>query len=125
MILYVLDEIRGDVEGVVYCQPSSCTFGALDSFILDISEKKCFGLQMTLNKDHGVKFQPLQNFLTWLRTKMGIDLKGFYFGFMVLEYLAGDFQKQVFLTSGSKVHRQPGQLVNMKQFVVPFAPFEF
>ncbi len=72
-----LDDIPLDIECITYCQPSSGTFGALDSFILDIAGKKCYGLQMTLNKDHGIKHKPLLKFLTWLETR-GINLDGFF-----------------------------------------------
>jgi hypothetical protein len=54
-----LDEVPLDFAPVAYCQPFSGTFGSLDSFILDNVGKKCFGLQMTLNKHHGIKLQPL------------------------------------------------------------------
>jgi hypothetical protein len=100
-----LEEISLDIECIVYCQPSSGTFGALDSFVLDIPGRKCYVLQMTLNKHHGIKHQPLLKFLTWLK-KMGIDFAGFFFfGFMVPKHLAYDFPEQVFLTSVNTVIR--------------------
>ncbi len=99
-----LDDIPLDIECITYyCQPSLGTFGALDSFILDIAGKKCYGLQMTLNKNHGIKHKPLLKFLTWLETR-GINLDGFFYGFMVPKHLAVDFSEQSFLTNKNTVH---------------------
>ncbi|KAF1328444.1 hypothetical protein FI667_g6803, partial [Globisporangium splendens] len=47
----------------IYCQPASRTFGALDAFIVDTINFKCYGLQMTLNEDHGIKTKPIETFL--------------------------------------------------------------
>lgn len=59
-----LEKITPKKEGVTYYQPSC----ALDSFIIDMGTKKCYGLQAAINKYHGIKYQPLHNFLVWLKT---------------------------------------------------------
>jgi hypothetical protein len=118
-----LDDIPLDLECIAYCQPSSGTFGALDSFVLNIAAKKCYGLQVTLNKNHGIKHQPLLKFLTWLK-QMGIESDGFFFGFMVPKDVADDFPKQAILTSSNNVHKKPGYIAEMKQYVVQLDPFK-
>ncbi len=47
-----LEEIPLYIVCIVYFQPYSGTFGALYSFVLDIAGRKCYVLQMTLNKHH-------------------------------------------------------------------------
>jgi len=119
-----LDEITSkEIKGMVYCQPSSVTFGALDSFILDMGTRKCFGLQMNINQNHGIKHRPLCKFITWLK-EMGIDFTEFYFGFVVPDYLFHDFRTQSFLNIKNTVRTQAGQLEKMKQYVVPLDAFK-
>lgn len=43
-----------------------CT--GLNTFIIDICKKQCYGFQTTINKHRGFKYQPLHNFLVWLKT---------------------------------------------------------
>jgi len=114
-----LDEIDWDTEGFVYFQPSSATFGALDSFIVDMSTSTCYGLQMTINKSHGIKHKPLCDFIEWLKKK-GIHSTNFHFGFMVPNDLVVDFPKQELLTRNSTIHSNPRDIAkNIMQYVVP------
>jgi hypothetical protein len=64
--------------GLTYYQPKSKIFGAVDAFILDGDNKRCYGLQMTLNLNHGIKALPLKNFVLWLDS-IGIAKKNFSF----------------------------------------------
>jgi hypothetical protein len=112
-----LEDIPLDVKGISYCQPLSRSFGALDSFVLDITKKKCYALQMTVSKHHGIKREPLLSFLKWLKN-MDIDFD-FIFGFMAPKHIADEFPKQDILTRANAVHQKPGNLGNMKQYVVP------
>ena len=57
-----LDEISVNPQCFTYFWPRSRTFGALDAFILDGKNMKCYGLQMTLNRNHGIKAAPLSTF---------------------------------------------------------------
>ena len=63
-----LKEITKVGESVTYYWPMSRIFGALDAFILDCKNHKCCGLQMTINKEHGIKVAPLIKFLDQLKT---------------------------------------------------------
>jgi len=118
-----LDDITAEsITGIVYCQPTSKNFGALDSFILDMSSKECFGLQMTINVAHGINQPSLERFIKGLQTTLDIKFSNFYFGFMVPKKLAKAFPEQKILTATKSVHNQPCDLHDMKQYVVPCDP---
>jgi hypothetical protein len=103
--------------GLTYYQPKSKIFGAVDAFILDGDNKCCYGLQMTLNWDHGIKALPLKNFVLWVKSK-GIALEQFYFCFVIPSALVPRFQKQKLLTNGKKIHQRAGNLASMSQYVI-------
>jgi Crinkler effector protein N-terminal domain len=111
-----LDEIHTLPLCLTYCQPTSSTFGALDAFILDGISKICYGLQMTMNLDHGIKAAPLNNFLLWLEG-VGIPLKQFYFVFVVPCDKEPQYRSQTIRTLNDLVHQKPGALKNLQQFV--------
>ncbi|KAF4129728.1 hypothetical protein GN958_ATG21223, partial [Phytophthora infestans] len=49
---FLLADIKS-VESGVYYRPTSNTFGALGAFVF--VGNACYGLQMTLNREHGIK----------------------------------------------------------------------
>ncbi|KAG1708623.1 hypothetical protein DVH05_022250 [Phytophthora capsici] len=91
-------------------------FGALDAFIWD-GRSKCYGLQMTLNADHGIKAAPLNKFLKWLK-KAGGDIDQFYFTFVVPSKIATSYQKQSTTTATGAVSKAPGASGKVGQFVL-------
>jgi hypothetical protein len=117
-----LDEIDEIPPGLTYCQPKSKTFGALDAFILDCTNSRCYGLQMTLNMDHGIKATPLNNFLIWLNG-IGIATDCFYFTFVVPSSIASKFERQSFKTLKNTIHQKPGPLSDVMQYVAELDVF--
>ncbi|KAG2764321.1 hypothetical protein PC129_g21485 [Phytophthora cactorum] len=79
------------VESEVYYRPTSKTFGALDAFVF--VGNACYGLQMTLNRDHGIKGAPLSAFIKWLEGVV-IATDRLYFTFVVPSHLGSEFKKQ-------------------------------
>ncbi|KAG2805569.1 hypothetical protein PC113_g24220, partial [Phytophthora cactorum] len=98
-----------------YYRPTSKTFGVLDAFIWD-GHSKCYGLQMTLNADHGIKAAPLNKFLKWLK-KAGVDTDQFYFAFLVPSKIATSYLKQSTRTATGAVSKNPGASAKVGQFV--------
>uniref|UniRef100_K3WBE4 Crinkler effector protein N-terminal domain-containing protein n=1 Tax=Globisporangium ultimum (strain ATCC 200006 / CBS 805.95 / DAOM BR144) TaxID=431595 RepID=K3WBE4_GLOUD len=109
-------------ERMTYYQPTSRSFGALDAFILDGIELRCYDLQMTMNVNHGIKAAPLKRFLQWLDS-IGIPSDQFYFGFVVPSNLAPIYPKQTIRTTTGEVHQRPGDLANVLQFVAALDAF--
>jgi hypothetical protein len=103
--------------GLTYYQSKSKIFDAVDAFILDGDNKRCYGLQMTLNRDHGIKALSLKNFVFWLKSK-GIAKEHLYFCFVIPSALAPSFQKQKILTNSKKIHQRAGNLASMAQYVI-------
>jgi hypothetical protein len=101
-----LDEILTFPPGLTYYKPKSSTFGVLDALIMDGNNKSCYGLQMTINQNHGIKAAPLTNFLDWLSGK-GILMTQFYFGFVVLSNLASQYESQTIRTRTDQVLKKP------------------
>jgi len=114
------DDITLDTQALVYYVPTFSTFGALDSFIIDRKTMRCFGLQITINRDHGIKRKPLCDFLQWLEDQ---GIPNFYFGFMVPKHLASNYPKQVIRTSANMATIKPGKIDDLKQYVVPLDIF--
>ncbi|ETP50913.1 hypothetical protein F442_03873 [Phytophthora nicotianae P10297] len=90
------------------------SFGALDAFIWD-GQSKCYGLQMTLNADHGIKAAPLNKFLKWL--KEAGDTYQFYFTFVAPSKIATSYRKQSTTTATGAVSKTPGASAKVDQFV--------
>ena len=77
---------------LTYYQPTSRMFGALNVFIVDSKNSKCYGLQMTLNENYGIKAAPMKKFLDWLKS---ISAKvSFEYVFMVPSNIESKYQKQ-------------------------------
>jgi hypothetical protein len=111
-----LDEICTIPQALTYYQPLSSTFGALDAFILDGINKICYGLQITINLNHGIKAAPLNSFLLWLEA-VGIPLTRFYFVFVVPCNLASQYKSQTIQTVKGQIHQRVGALKKLQQFV--------
>ncbi|KUF84719.1 Crinkler (CRN) family protein [Phytophthora nicotianae] len=101
-------------ESWTYYRPTSKSFGALDAFIWD-GQSKCYGLQMTLNADHGIKAAPLNKFLKWL--KEAGDTYQFYFIFVAPSKIATSYRKQSTTTATGAVSKTPGASAKVDQFV--------
>lgn len=117
-----LDEICALPRCLTYYRPTSRTFGALNAFILDGKNTRCYGLQMTLNLDHGIKAAPLSSFLLWLNG-IGIPTYQLYFSFVVPSNLAPHYQKQTIRTKTNDIHQRPRTLASVKQYVVSLDVF--
>ncbi|GMF27500.1 unnamed protein product [Phytophthora lilii] len=98
-----------------YYRPTSRTFGALDAFIWD-GNSACYGLQMTVNADHGIKAAPLNKFLKWLNDQ-GVPSLKFSFIFLVPSNLEASFRKQSTRTATGAVSKTPGASGKVGQFV--------
>ncbi|EGZ27014.1 hypothetical protein PHYSODRAFT_553734 [Phytophthora sojae] len=110
----VLDKVKL-AKSWTYYRPTSKTFGALDAFIWDGSSK-CYGLQMTLNENHGINAAPLNKFLEWLQ-KAGVSADHFYFTFLVPSNIATSYKKQSARTATGAVSKAPGAAAGVNQFV--------
>ncbi|POM72878.1 Crinkler (CRN) family protein, partial [Phytophthora palmivora] len=108
-------------QGWTYYRPTSKTFGALDAFISDGNE--CYGLQMTLNKDHGIKAAPMNKFLKWLKDDARLNTDQFYFIFVVPGKIADSYRKQATRTTTGLVSQKPGALAKVNQFVTALDVF--
>jgi hypothetical protein len=117
-----LDEINEIPPGLTYYQPKSSTFGALDAFIMDCTNKRCYGLQMTLNENHGIKADPLNKFLMWLNG-IGIATDCFYFTFVVPSTIASNYERQSFKTIKNSTLQKLGSLSNVTQYVAELDVF--
>jgi hypothetical protein len=116
-----LEDIKDIACGCwTYCRPNSGTFGALDAFILDTINMKCYGLQMTINLDHGIKAQPMKYFLIWLNELKIQNEKvnwKFFFVFVVPSSKEPQFPKQSIRTKTDNTHTKPGDLADIDQYV--------
>jgi hypothetical protein len=117
-----LNEIRNVPRGLTYYQPTSRNFSPLDAFILDGTNSRCYGLQMTINPDHGIEAAPLSRFLLWLNG-IGIPTKDLYFGFVVPSKLELEYCMQTIRTKRNEIHQRPGAFANVKQYVVALDVF--
>jgi hypothetical protein len=111
-----LDEVCTLPLALTYYQPLSSTFDALDAFILDGVNKICYGLQITINLNHGIKAVPLNSFLLWLEA-VGIPLIQFYFVFEVPCKLESQYKSQTIPTLIGQIHQKVGALKNLQQCV--------
>ncbi|EEY70601.1 Crinkler (CRN) family protein [Phytophthora infestans T30-4] len=102
------------VESGVYYWPTSNTFGALGAFVF--VGNACYGLQMTLNRDHGIKAAPLNAFIKWLKG-VGIATDRLYLTFVVSSHLESEFKKQSIRTGSDSDSKRPGAAAKVNQFV--------
>lgn len=75
---------------------------------------------MTLNRDHGIAGTPLNKFLLWLK---GVNIRNFYFGFVVPSEIAKGYRRQPIRTKAGEVSKRPGASANVEQFVVALDVF--
>ncbi|GMF18276.1 unnamed protein product [Phytophthora lilii] len=88
------------IERGVYYHPESKSFGSLDAFVF--VGNACYGLQMTLNRDHAIEGAPLDELLDWLNGA-GFEADCFYLTFVVPSHLVNDFKKQSIRTGTASV----------------------
>ncbi|KAG1697169.1 hypothetical protein DVH05_017554 [Phytophthora capsici] len=108
------------VESGVYYRPTSKTFGALDAFVF--VGNACYGLQMTRNRDHGIKGAPLNVFLKWL-TGVGVPANRLYFTFVVPSQFKSEYKKQSIQTASNSDSQRPGAAAKVNQFVASLDVF--
>jgi hypothetical protein len=114
-----LDEINPKaISNFTYYRPLSNSFGGLDAFIVDPFSKSCYGLQMTINKQHGIKTSPMEKFLKWL----GNDYK-FIYVFLTSPDREEDFPMQKFLTTEKEDYKKGSIAKKHVQFVCSYDVF--
>jgi hypothetical protein len=118
-----LDTIRDFPRGMTYYRPMSRTFGAVDALILDVENTRCYGLQMTINENHGIKAAPLNSLVNWLDDS-GIKIENFYFCFVVPSSLSTKYKTQRIITQKNEIHLRPGKTTKVKQYVIKLDVFK-
>jgi hypothetical protein len=100
-----------------YYRPHSETF-ALDAFIVAPSKHVCYGLQMTMNKNHGIKSKGIRDFLHDIE-RLGYAIATFKYVFLVPSKLAPEYTLQSLQTAKDTETKQPGELERLRQCVAP------